>query len=79
LTSITNPIATIFTSPKVPTQAVFLDEEEAKLVESSDAASKGVYKRVELKVGGMTVRCHLPCGNLDEADADDSAELALLV
>jgi len=56
LSTITNPIATIFTSPKASTQAVFLDDEEAKLGEPSEAAAKGAYKRVELKVGGMTVR-----------------------
>jgi len=55
LTTITHPIATIFTSPKVSTQAVFLDDEEAKLGESSETGSKGAYKRVELIVGGMTV------------------------
>jgi hypothetical protein len=42
----------VFTSPKIPTQAVFLEAEEPKLGESSKAA----MRRVELKVGGMTVR-----------------------
>jgi hypothetical protein len=67
LSSITNPIATIFTSPKVATHALFLNEDyeddedddgERKLGESSTAAAKrGNIKRVELKVGGMTVSC----------------------
>lgn len=65
LSSITEPIASIFTSPRVATQGLFLTEDfdddeddggERKLGESSTAAAKrGHIKRVELKVGGMTV------------------------
>ncbi len=50
---------TLFSSPKLASQAVFLDEEEGKLGESGRAgSSQGLtegLRRVELKVGGMTV------------------------
>ncbi|WVW79360.1 hypothetical protein I302_101328 [Kwoniella bestiolae CBS 10118] len=59
---IQTPITSIFTSPRISQGITLGNEEEGKLGESSTSAASGVlskdapegYKRVELRVGGMT-------------------------
>jgi hypothetical protein len=53
----TTPLSSLFT-PKIPAQGVFLSEDEGKLGESSKAGKERAVplKRVELRIGGMTVR-----------------------
>jgi hypothetical protein len=55
LGSILNTAAAVFTSPKVP-HSVFLDEEAKG--EGDALGAEGDVKRVELKIGGMTVSWH---------------------
>ena len=52
-------LSTLFSSPKIALQPVFLDEDEERLGEGSRAGSSKCspekLRRVELRVGGMTV------------------------